>query len=164
MIPKLLSEKSEALQKVLKDAKEKLSKKSNSVGDFCTFYTFSKKLQENFSDLFEENINIQMLKDLARKHGYKINESDWETANTYTQLVEELLNRAQESEEDSKDKWRKQLEKDIPELDKQAQDILEIIDADYFDKYVGEGETEQILNEINDNKNDVKMIEKNLRD
>jgi len=36
MIPLLLTEKSEELQKVLKEAKEQLSKFCKTVGDFCS--------------------------------------------------------------------------------------------------------------------------------
>jgi len=44
--------------------------------------------------------------------------------------VEELITKAQESEDENRDKWRKQLEKDIPDLDRQAQEILELIEND----------------------------------
>lgn len=37
MIPILMSEKSEELQKVLKEAKEQLSKFCKTVGDFCSY-------------------------------------------------------------------------------------------------------------------------------
>lgn len=36
MIPHMLNEKSEDLQKILKEAKEQLSKFCKTVGDFCT--------------------------------------------------------------------------------------------------------------------------------
>jgi len=48
-------------------------------------------------------------------------------------MVEELINRAIETEENSKDKWRKQLEIDIPELDRIAHEIQDIIETDFFD-------------------------------
>jgi len=71
-----------------------------------------------------------MFRDLARKYMIKINESDWEMANSYTLIVEELLNKAIENEEDSKDRWRRQLEKDIPELERLAHEIQDIIETD----------------------------------
>lgn len=37
MIPRLLNEKSEELQKILKEAKEQLSRFCKTVGDFCQF-------------------------------------------------------------------------------------------------------------------------------
>lgn len=81
MIPRLLSEKSEELQKVLKDAKEQLSRFCKTVGDFCHFYQYYKKLLKIWEDLFFQNTNIQQLKDMAKKHNIKINDADWEMAN-----------------------------------------------------------------------------------
>jgi len=51
-------------------------------------------------------------------------------ASTQTAIVEELITKAQETEEENRDKWRKQLEKDIPDLDKQAQEIQDVINND----------------------------------
>jgi len=67
MIPQLLNERSETILKVLKDAKDKLSRPIKNVGDYCVFYTFLKKLQEEWNDLFSENINIQLIKELSKK-------------------------------------------------------------------------------------------------
>jgi len=38
MVPRLINEKSDELQKILKEAKEQLSKFCKTVGDFCTYY------------------------------------------------------------------------------------------------------------------------------
>ena len=56
------------------------------------------------------------------------NDADWELAQSYTLAVEELLNKAQEFEDENRDNWRRQLEKDIPDLDKNAREIQEMID------------------------------------
>jgi len=45
--------------------------------------------------------------------------------------VEDLLNKAQDMEDDSKDKFRRKLEKDIPELDKNSIEIQEIMENEY---------------------------------
>lgn len=74
-----------------------------------------------------------MFKGVAKKWNIKINDSDCEVAQTLTTTVEELLNKALEGEDDAKDRWRKQLEKDIPELEKQARTIQESIEAEQFD-------------------------------
>jgi hypothetical protein len=71
---------------------------------------------------------------MARNHNIKVNDADWELAQSYTSAVEELLNKAQEFEDENRDKWRRQLEKDIPDLDKNAREIQEMIDNDQFDK------------------------------
>lgn len=44
--------------------------------------------------------------------------------------IEELLNKAQDSEEDQKDKFRRMLEKNIPELDKNSVEIQEVMEND----------------------------------
>lgn len=162
MIPKLIFEKSNNLQKILKDARDKLSKVCKTVGDFCSYYTFFKTMQEEWNEHFGENINIQMLKELAKKYTIKVNDSDYELANSYTAAVEDLLNKAQETEDEYKDKWRKQLEKDIPDLDRQAREIQDLIENEYFDRFVKEEETIQILNEIKENEKQVIKIKNNV--
>jgi len=52
----------------------------------------------------------------------------------YTMTVEDLLNKAQDVEDDQKDKFRKKLEKDIPELDKNSIEIQEVMENDLYDK------------------------------
>jgi len=39
-------------------------------------------MQEEWNEHFGENINIQMLKDLAKKYQIKISDSDYELANS----------------------------------------------------------------------------------
>lgn len=78
--------------------------------------------------------------------------------------VEDLLNKAQDAEDDQKDKFRKKLEKDIPELDKQSIEIQEVMENDLYDKYSEENETESILNEILENKKQVDQIKLNLKE
>lgn len=84
--------------------------------------------------MFIQNTNIQLLKDMAKKHSIKINDADWESSMLYTMTVEDLLNKAQDVEDDQKDKFRKKLEKDIPELDKNSIEIQEVMENDLYDK------------------------------
>lgn len=128
LVPNLIHNKSVQLQKVLKDAKDQLSKPNKVVGDFCKYYQYYKGLQEVWEDYYNDNINIQLMKTMAKTHNIKVNDADWELAQSYTIAVEELLNKAQEFEDENRDKWRRQLEKDIPDLDKNAREIQEMID------------------------------------
>lgn len=67
---------------------------------------------------------------MAKKHNIKINDADWESSSVYTMTIEELLNKAQDAEEDQKEKFRRMLEKNIPELDKNSIEIQEVMEND----------------------------------
>jgi hypothetical protein len=48
--------------------------------------------------------------------------------------IEDLLNKAQDAEEDQKEKFRRMLEKLIPELEKNSIEVQEVMENDTYDK------------------------------
>jgi len=58
-----------------------------------------------------------------------------------TKLVEELLNKATETEEPNRVIWRKQLELDIVKLRKDSENISDFLDNENYDKINTESST-----------------------
>jgi hypothetical protein len=70
--------------------------------------------------MFSENVEIADFKIFMQKFHPVFNDSICDTTKDLTTKCEEILNLRESQEEDDRIKWKNQLEKDIPALEKDA--------------------------------------------
>lgn len=119
-------------------------------------------LKGEWENLFSENVEIADFKIFMHKFHPTFNDAICDSTKDLTTKCEELLNMREAQEEDDRIKWKNQLEKDIPALEKDARMYEDFVQDTKFDTNVPPEETKEVLDQLNIYKVKVDDVRKNV--